>query len=211
MFKKPQRMKLRLPGKADRPGGGKGQRRLPHEGGRKPQRRGGLRLRMKLISVSTIDIGVSFLKGAVDVLRHNQAPIRFDRRLVCHGVLLCLVPAEGVDQSAVDHPVLRSDFRCCIPGLPACDSPRLQDHDLATGLLQRGGSQEPCDPRADNGDFRLDIAAQRLSFFETATLRPDGFHHRSSRSAAVRSFSKLSRARSVSMTGYTSVGMGFSV
>ena len=70
---------------------------------------------------------------------------------------------------------------------------------------------QSCDPRADDGDFRLDIAEQLLSFFETAALRPDRFHHRSSRSAAVRSFSKLSRARSVSMAGYTSDGMGLPV
>ena len=37
VFEKPQRVKLRLTGKADRPGGGKGQRRLPHEGGGQPQ------------------------------------------------------------------------------------------------------------------------------------------------------------------------------
>ena len=95
MRKKAKGMELRLMRKADRPGRGEGQRRLSHEGRGQSQRSGGLRLRLKLLAVVAIDISVAFLKGAVDALRLDQAPVFLDRRLVGRGVLLRAVPAQA--------------------------------------------------------------------------------------------------------------------
>ena len=173
---KAQGMELRLPSKADRPGGRKGQLRLPHEGGGQPQRRGGLRFRLKLLAVIAVDISVAFLKGAVDAFRLDQTPVFLDCRLVGHGVLLRAVPAKRTNQLLVDQPVLRGDFCRRVPGLAAGDPPGTEHDDLTPGVLQQGGGQNPGKPCANDGDFCFNISAQRRAFRDLAALTPNRIH-----------------------------------
>ena len=173
MRQKSQRMELRLMCKADRPGCWEGQRRFPYKGGGKSQRRGGLRLGLKLLAVVAVDIGVPLLKRAVDALRLNQAPVFLDRRFVGHGVLLRAVTTQAAHQLAIDHPVLRGDFRRCVPCLPAADPPGVEHNDLPSGFLQPVGGQDSREPCADDGDFRLRITVQRLAFRDPAAFTPN--------------------------------------
>ena len=195
-----QRVELGLPVKTQGPGGREGEGDRLGKGGREPQGPGAFRLPLQGLPVRTVDIGALLLKIAVDAPFRHPAPVFLHGPLAGCGVSGGPGLPQGADQLPIDRAVLGGDLRRGAACLPAADPPRLQKEDPDPGFLQGGGDEDPRHPGADDGHLRFPVSLQGRPCLRETVVPPDGAHS-SFRSAAGRSFSTLSRPRSVSMTG----------